>query len=144
MKYRQNSKGMKRILFRLLMIQLILPSGMTVQWWLLDVNEDCNVIDDCLKIRKIDSLAKPMATALLGYANSCVGICKMSLWSHWNGRKYKQIYFRDSMEVLILGQASVLYSLTPLPLVPHICVSESSQHWFRINGLSPIQHQAII
>ena len=37
-------------------------------------------------------------------------------------------------------------SLTHLPLVPHICVSESSN---RVNigsdnGLSPIQHQAII
>ena len=24
-----------------------------------------------------------------------------------------------------------MFSLTPLPLVPHICVSESGQHWFR-------------
>ena len=34
-------------------------------------------------------------------------------------------------------------SITHLPIVPHICVSESVQHWF-IYGLSPIWRQAII
>ena len=34
-------------------------------------------------------------------------------------------------------------ALTHLPPVPHLCVSESGQHWF-INGFSPIRRQAII
>ena len=36
-----------------------------------------------------------------------------------------------SFEITFVSAAPPSYSLTNSPLVPHICVSEASQHWFR-------------
>ena len=101
MTYRQNSKGMKRRLCHLLTKQGILPSGMTVQWLLPDVNDDCNITEDCLKMRKIHSMAKPM-TALLSSANSCVGIYVNSLAPEKCGNNFR-VLISNSFYELISG-----------------------------------------
>ena len=37
---------------------------------------------------------------------------------------------REGKDILVLCKVA-MYSLTHLPLVPHICISESGEHWFR-------------
>ena len=50
------------------------------------------------------------------------------------------------MKAILLLHFTYYITFTHLPLVLHICISESGQHWFRTsdNGLVPIWRQAII
>ena len=58
--------------------------------------------------------------------------CGKTVSWHWNG-PWVHIYHAHHEQVLDPQLNSTWQSLvlTHLPLVPHVCVSESGQHWFR-------------
>ena len=60
----------------------------------------------------------------------------LEVWKHEGGKCISMLPWAYQYCILVYAQMNYLSLLTHLPLVPHVCISESSQHWFRYRFLA--------